>query len=652
MQTKNNKPLDINKYFNGLRNAFVYINKNINISNNLIPEQKFIFPIVNTKDAVINFKGFIDLVDETTDIIYDWKTNSSIQNFNLHARIYCYAYWKMYNRIPKAIYYYCNVDKPKIYYFTKDEVLETETELNDLCKEIIGKGHDISKYDLGNYNHIFNVHLQKCKREALNRQDSDVIQYNIEKNNIIFRNLNNNLKNIIDKKFSYYINGHEFSDLFKKRIWDGKTHLFSIKSNKLPIGLFTIFKKLLNQYNKYSERDYKLELKYDLRNKDIMSNQFETKFKDNKDIELRYYQNDAIKSAIENKIGIIYGGTGCGKSIISAEIIKNINKRSLYIINRIELVDQTAEVFEEYLGIEIGKMSEGNLDINKQVTIASIQTVNSLLKQSSENSKLLKKYLYNTNICIFDECQNVKDDGCYKLLSNNLTNCEYLIGMTGSPFRNDEHTLKMKALVGDVIYSKTTKDLVSENYLVPTKVYFLEYDTIFDRNYQSYSDAYTDLIVGNIERNNLIKDIVSKFENKKILIITKLIKHGKLLEELIPDSFLITSQTKKDIRKQKFKDFKDNKFNILIGSAQIFSTGIDIPDLDIILNSSGHRSDVLSTQIIGRVMRKSKNKEFGYYIDFIDDTSVYFRQATKQRIQILTEFGHEILKINDIKDIQ
>ena len=51
-------------------------------------------------------------------------------------------------------------------------------------------------------------------------------------------------------------------------------------------------------------------------------------------------------------------------------------------------------------------------------------------------------------------------------------------------------------------------------------------------------------------------------------------------------------------------------------------------------------------------MRKSKNKEFGYYIDFIDDTSVYFRQATKQRIQILTEFGHEILKINDIKDIQ
>jgi superfamily II DNA or RNA helicase len=75
---------------------------------------------------------------------------------------------------------------------------------------------------------------------------------------------------------------------------------------------------------------------------------------------------------------------------------------------------------------------------------------------------------------------------------------------------------------------------------------------------------------------------------------------------------------------------------------QIFSQGIDIPALDIIINACANRTKIGVLQSIGRVMRKSRNKEYGTYYDFYDVGSDYFLQATKDRINILRKFGHEI----------
>jgi len=643
----NGKPLKKEDYIRSLQYGIDILN---NKYNPMKAEETIVFPLVDNDKALINIKGIIDLQaynkkDEWC--IVDWKTSSSMDNFKVQATHYAYSVYRKYGIIPKVFFIYVKLGKNKKYYISEQDIKDYGEYLDKLKNDIIEKGFDISKYELGNIATAFNVHEKKCKREALKRDNKDSIIYNINKSRIEFLNLSDILRTSIDKKFSYFVDGYIFSDLYKKGIWDGKTHLF--KNNTLPLGLFNQLERFLEQFNNYFDKDYKLICLEDKRNKDVMKNHYNTQYK-NSDIILRDYQEDSIRIAIDKKHGIVYCGTGAGKTIISAEIIKRINKRTLVLINRIELVDQTAEMFEDYLGVKIGIMSEGVLDISNQITVASIQTIASILKRKDNSSKQLSTYLYNLNCIVYDECQTVKDDGMYKLMSKEIINAEYIYGMSGSPFRADCHTMKMNALVGDVIYTKTTKELEQEGYLVPTLVNFI---TIDDTTFaKSYSDAYQDAIVNNAKRNRIIYDIVAQNrDKKKILILTKLINHGELLAKLIPKSILINSKTNKKIRKEDFKKFKTETGYVLIGSTQIFSTGINIPDLDIIINASAHKSDVQSVQTIGRVKRKSEGKKFGYFIDFYDKGHDFFKKAADKRMAILNQYGNDVTTVPDYKDI-
>ncbi len=212
-------------------------------------------------------------------------------------------------------------------------------------------------------------------------------------------------------------------------------------------------------------------------------------------------------------------------------------------------------------------------------------------------------------------------------------------------------TYEMNALVGFPIVEYSTEWLTENGYLTPTKCFFIKSDFETEYHTEGYHDAYAVHITHNKERNNLIKDIVDNNKDKKILILTKLIEHGILLENKISGSILITSQTNKDLRKNKFQEYRENKFNILIGSAQIFSQGISVDNLDIIINAGANKSDIMTIQSIGRCMRKNENKEFAYYYDFMDENERYFRLASNQRQSILKDFGHEIVYVNDIKSV-
>lgn len=634
--------LSFDEYKESMYRVLDFINNRPTIK---IAEKDFLFPLIETDNVTINIKGYIDAIDNINHIVFDWKTNNKQEDFTIAAKMYCYAYYKIYNIVPRAIYYYTKLDKIQGYNFTLEEILEFEEYLKNLADEIVNKGFDISKYELGDWTNMFNTYLKQCRDEAMKRETEKnkiKIQYNIICNYIqMIDKLPGELLKIIDKKFSYDINGKEFSPLYQSKKWDGKVRLFNVNKQTLPIGLFSILKEFITDYNNHFNMNYVFELSKDYRMPLI---NVDNKYIKNNDYELRYYQEDAVNSLLENKIGILELGTGAGKSLIASEIIRRLDFQTLFVINRIELVEQTAEMFKEYLGVEIGTIFEGSMNIKNGVNVVSIQSINAILKRKDKTTNELIDYLKNVQLLIYDECHCVTDHGSYKNLAHKIINCHYIVGLTGTAFRNDEHTLRMKALVGDVIYKKTTKELVDEGYLTPTKCVFFE-NEIFSEDLEyddGYADAYEKMIVYDNYRNNMIKELVLLNPNKKILILTKLIRHGKLLNELIDDSRLITSQTDKTDRKDDFKEFKNNEYNVLIGSMQIFSTGINLPDLDIIINASGNKTNIGTIQSIGRAMRKTKNKEFAYYYDFYDYGARYFQTAAEQRMKILQEFGHEI----------
>ncbi len=622
----------------------------------LFPEMKIEFEmeVDGIKETII---GYIDLVciKDKEIIVHDWKTNSSIPDdrFIDQAKFYSYLIYKKYNIMPRCLWHMLKLGNKITYHFNEDIVEEINNKIINFIREIRGKGYDITKYSEGNWDNTFNSHKELCQREVDRRtkQDGENFILKVERrgNNLFFINLKDTkLLRGLDLKFSYFVDGYMFSDLYKKRIWDGKKHIFNIKQKYIPVGLIHELEEFIDGYNERFNTNFIIEY-INTQDNDIINTSYNTKFIE-PPFELREYQNEAIDTAYRRRIGIINLPTGVGKSVIIAELLKKVNKRSLVIVSRVELLEQLKEDIENWTGCQVGKMYEGELVIDKQFTIASIQTLYSILKRGDESSKKLKQYLYNVGITIFDEAHLVRNVNMYSVVNKYCINSQYIIGTTATDWRNDCHTLLMNAAVGTTIYKKTPQEMEKAGWILPTKCYFVKCK---GESSGSYSDAYKNVIVHNEYRNSIIRDLCEKYSNKyKILIITKLIDHGKLINQIVKNSYLITSQTNKDDRKKWFAEFKSNDKRVLIGSQQIFAQGINIPSLDIIINVGAHVSNVTSIQVVGRVKRlNAMKKKISYYIDFFDEDKNYFERASNERLDILKEFGNEIVLVEDLEEV-
>ena len=403
---------------------------------------------VSNDEFEIKVKGVVDRVlqmKDGTKKIVDFKTSSSIdegEHFRKQVAFYCWAYAKNYGeKIRRCDIEYVKLGKTKTYMFTDEEIDAVTDRVASFISEIMKKGRDISQYSLGDIGGIFNGHIKKClaektRREQLESQKTSATPTSIEvgiKNNRIYFNhtLPEKLQKALDAKFKYQVAGYQFSPLYQKRIWDGYKRFYKRKS--LPLAFKLEIEQLVRDFNVYYSTNYDL-VYTDFRDKDILNYQT-TNIYHELPYDLRYYQKDAVKAAIENNFGILYLGTSAGKSLIAAEIIRQTKAKSLYIINRVELVDQTALEFEKYLGVKIGKMYEGQLSIEEDIIVASVQTIIAILKRHNDETKKLVYYLNRVNLSLFDECHSVKDDGIYEEVASHLKNIKWCIGLTGTPER-------------------------------------------------------------------------------------------------------------------------------------------------------------------------------------------------------------------------
>jgi len=618
----------------------------------LTAEGEFKFKFLDNKYITCQLKGYIDVIARKGDeiIFIDWKTSSSVDTgdgFKRQSLMYNLLIYLKYKVIPKeARFYYLKIlNQPKKYKFKKEEVEEFFEFLKTIVRKILKKGRNIDNYELGDWDTFFNDKKKRCTEIYNSRKKTErVFNLTIANSKINIEVNDERFYKLLDVKYSYLINDRFFSNLYKKRIWDGKKHL--LKNKTLNIGFLNNVQEFIKDYCNYYKIPYKINIE-DNREQKIVNKKYNIKFKENK-FELRYYQKDSVKKAIESKIGIINCCTGTGKSIIAAELIRQQSRLSLVIVNRIELVEQTKEMYEEFLGVKVGSIYEGNANY-ELINVASIQSLIAILKRKNKDTDELRKILYNTTLTIWDEAQNVVNEGMYGEIVKFLTNNVYFIGTTGTAFRNDEHTLQMNGMVGFPIYNYSYEQALKDGFISEVKSYFIEYEHVPEIG--KYPEAYNKNIVNNEVRNNIVIDFVNKHrKNKKILIITKMIEHGELLNNKIDNSYLITGSTERKLRKEWFKDFKENQDKVLIGSQQIFSTGINLPDLDIIISVAGGKSKVLLLQTIGRVMRKSNDKKYGYYIDFFDK-SEYLLQASKLRMKTLKDNNRNFSIVKNSSEI-
>jgi len=342
--------------------------------------------------------------------------------------------------------------------------------------------------------------------------------------------------------------------------------------------------------------------------------------------ELRDYQLDIVQQAIFFGRGIIKLGTGGGKTLTIASILSsfyqsnNFKMGCLLIVPDLTLVDQT---YTEFLNYNVpftvtrwtGKQ-EPVLDCN--VIIANMGVLQSRYTEHS--------WIKDVDIVVIDECHKLrKGNKICKIISSIKTFNKF--GLTGTlpDTKIDEWNIVGK--IGNVFYEKNSYELRTESYLTNAEIKVINVNYKEKVQYNSGTNKYKselEFIYNNNFRNNIIKQVCDKFKNN-ILIMVNHIAHGEIilqhLENALPDRevYFIRGEVEVDERTRVIKEMESNNNVVCIAISAIFSTGVNIKNLHMIVFASGGKSFIRIIQSIGRGLRLNHNKDKLAIIDVTDN---------------------------------
>jgi superfamily II DNA or RNA helicase len=447
--------------------------------------------------------------------------------------------------------------------------------------------------------------------------------------------LQEKIDKVLDNKLQYEIDNKYYvvKAMKQKGIdFDGIIHLYRNSSTYLGFKNY-IIELLQTDLKEFLEKKgYKLNIKIiDKRN--IPNTSANINCKQLNGIELRDYQKEAIEHIIKDEISLTELSVGSGKTVMATEIIRRLNFKTLFVVDVSVLLKQTKDEFENLLGIECGLITNGEQNW-KDINVATIQTIVKFIKNKD---KEFMKNLRECNVVIVDEA-HVSKSKSYNLLMENIR-ARYRIGLTGTAYSNGNDSLELYKSFGFPNFKITLKDLVDEGYLVKPIIKFVKYE--HKEHYFDYDDAYNGCL-NSEERLNKLKEIVEQHKDDNILIITRRLEHADKINEILGGNIeIIKGSLSKKKRDLYIKQMKEGKRNILIGSEKIVQKGLNIPNLNVLINYSANKGGIQTVQSLGRVIRSYEGKKFGYYYDFYD-TDEYLILATKQRIKTLEQQGFDV----------
>jgi superfamily II DNA or RNA helicase len=159
-----------------------------------------------------------------------------------------------------------------------------------------------------------------------------------------------------------------------------------------------------------------------------------------------------------------------------------------------------------------------------------------------------------------------------------------------------------------------------------------------------------------MDRNRLICNLALKAKQagKATLVSVLQIEHGEVLESMLqkvdPTAIFVNGQSKSEVRQQILKELGDGANRIVIAT-NIYSEGVDMPSLSVLINAAGAASGIHSLQLLGRVLRTAPNKAKAYVVD-LQDTGKFLNNHSKERVNIYsTEPRYKLVPVKGINEV-
>lgn len=414
--------------------------------------------------------------------------------------------------------------------------------------------------------------------------------------------------------------------------WDGIVSFFNSKDNSFDFGLLDYVVERLQQNSIQVEFSEQTSFKTNTPHVFEFSEQFKPSN--------RFYQREAVLSFFTNRFGIIKIPTRGGKTFVSCEIMKhflaeNPNSKILFITESISIFTQNSKEIGNFLDTEVGLIRGSVCDL-KNVNIAMSQTLQIkhkklLNKKTPKTEKTeLKQFFSQFDLLIIDECHEFRSEARIALIKE--FESENVLGLSATPFKEDDllGNMRMMGVIGDVIYEIQEQTLVENNVLAENKILLLLIEHITKK--ANYKKTVDELLINNQQRLDLIQFLVEicNFFELKLLLMVKSKKLGYLLAKQFNCVFL--SGDNDDSQRETAKTaYLNLKGGVLVVN-DIWKKGITLPEVQVMVNCDGGKTDSSILQKRGRVLGSTVNKQKALAIDLIDLGEHYLSEHSLSRI--------------------
>ncbi len=380
-------------------------------------------------------------------------------------------------------------------------------------------------------------------------------------------------------------------------------------------------------YENYKERYAIIKHQRKIANKDEITSIEKYQLKPNS-MQVGFITNLRKILAAGEKRALLISATGTGKTYASAFAMRELNyKKVLFLVHRNQIAKQAEKSFRKVFGnsVTMGIISGtlGRADYDKDYIFATIQT----LCKDDTLQRFEKDYF---DVIIYDEAHHITADSYKKVLD--YFKPQFTLGMTATPDKRDDN-MECKNIYEifnyQIAYEIRLKDAMEEKLLC-TFHYFgiTDLSVISDtgktkeeqvKNFRFLtSDERVENIMANAKlfgySGDRVKGLIfcSRIDEAQMLSL-KFNKRG-LRTEVLTGSDSEISRTSA-IERLAGED-GDNALDYIL-SVDIFSEGVDVPEINQIIMLRPTQSPIVFIQQLGRGLRKAENKEYVVVLDFI-----------------------------------
>jgi|TARA_S200000501_G_scaffold85582_2_gene78317 superfamily II DNA or RNA helicase len=432
--------------------------------------------------------------------------------------------------------------------------------------------------------------------------------------------------------FSFTVPNAKFMPSYRNKFWDGKVRLFSIKTNKIYIGLLPYIDEFCKERGfEFEGVEEVLGVKERQPELDEFVKGLDLPF------EPRGYQLEALKSSVQYGRQLLLSPTASGKSLIIYMLARYYNKKTIIIVPTTSLVEQMTKDFIDYGYKEpICKIYHGQEVFDAPITVTTWQSF----------AKAPKEVLQSFDVVVGDEAHLFKATTLKGILEKMKTTA-IRIGTTGTLDGTEVHRLQLEGLFGPVKKVVSSAELIEDGTIAK-----IDIQTIILRHTKqkrmSYQDEM-DYLVSHQGRNQFITNLVGSLRGNTLVLFQYVEKHGQVLWEMFNPMVSrmngqlhyvyggTDTEDRENVREIVEKSKKKN--NVILASYGTFSTGVNIKKIDNVVFASPSKSRIRNLQSIGRGLRKTDGKDSMRLFDIADDLQCenHTLNHLKERINIYNE---------------